>query len=101
MPVRITAITKTIELTYASFGWLETERDRDSNVILWSVDYSCTYPMMEGVVLAHGESHETFLCFRARVLEEEKTIPDRPFVHFNSLDGDTLRAVALVRTIVE
>ena len=96
LPVRITAITETLDLTYVTYsGWLETEADAEGNVIEWSED-PCEEGVFEDLTLERGDSHETFLCFRGTGYDQEETVPDRPFVRFTSYYGDTLRTVELV-----
>ena len=101
LPVRIMAITDTLDLTYVTYsGWLKTEADAEGNVIEWSVD-PCEEGVFEDLTLVKGDSHETLLCFRGTGYDQERTVPDRPFIRFTSDHGDTLRTVELMHSISE
>ena len=101
LPVRIMAITDTLDLTYVTYsGWLKTEADAEGNVIEWSVD-PCEEGVFEDLTLVKGDSHETLLCFRGIGYDQERTVPDRPFIRFTSDHGDTLRTVELMHSISE
>ena len=101
LPVRIMAITDTLDLTYVTYsGWLKTEADAEGNVIEWSAD-PCEEGVFEHLTLVKGDSHETLLCFGGTGYDQERTVPDRPFIRFTSDHGDTLRTVELMHSISE
>ncbi len=97
VPVRITAITETLDLSLVTLGGsLETEPDEEGNYVeLWTEP--CEEGFYDDAVLVQGQSYETFLCFRPIDASEQHTGSPQQFRYFVAFDGDALRVVDLTR----